>query len=86
MKKMIAEMAQITEASLLQDSTQQIKKINLEENLITSSILLQQHSIYNLEEDSTYKPNDGVCQYIRYTMGGQNGARISQFPISSISI
>jgi hypothetical protein len=76
-------MALIKEATL-QDSIQQIERINLEKELITpiseNFILILEDSIDNNQQE------DGVDQYIRYSMGGQIGARISRFPAFSISI
>lgn len=92
-KKIIAKMAPTTEATP-QDSIQQIERINLEEKLITSvtdnliSILEElidnnrKHQLQGKEQEE----EDGVDQYIRNFMGGQIGARIPQFPTSSISI
>lgn len=86
-------MAPTTEATP-QDSIQQIERINLEEKLITSvtdnliSILeeLIDNNRKHLQQGKEQEEEDGVDQYIRNFMGGQIGARIPQFPTSSISI
>lgn len=86
-------MAPTTEATP-QDSIQQIERINLEKKLITSvtdnliSILeeLIDNNRKHLQQGKEQEEEDGVDQYIRNFMGGQIGARIPQFPTSSISI
>lgn len=87
-------MAPTTEATP-QDSIQQIERINLEEKLITSVtdnlISILEELIDNKQQqlqqgNGKQEEEDGVDQYIRNFMGGQNGAQFSQFPTSSISI